>query len=681
MSTETALASTEIRTTCPRDCYDACGVSVVLRPGRPPLVRGDARDPVSRGKLCRKCATAYNGVLLDPAARLGSPLRRVGPKGDGEFAATTWDSALAEVADRLKAIVAEHGPGSILSTHYTGTFGMIGYFFPLRFFNRLGASEVDPDTVCNKAGHVALQYVYGTSTDGFDPRSGSEARSIFVWGANPSASAPHQHEHWLAEAPCPVVVIDPLRTETAKAADLHLQLAPGTDAVLAYALMHVLWRDQLIDRQFLDEHTVGFDEIEPMIKDWPPQRAEAVTHVPSALVEQAASWWGLGPSLLWIGQGLQRQPRGGNVVRAVSVLPALTGGIGRPGGGFLYLNGIGTRGLDEDYLTASHLARDERRLVSQMDLAEVLEDANRSKALFCWNINIAASNPEQRRLKAALSREDLFTVAVDLFPTDTVDYADIVLPAAGFLECDDLVVSYFHQSLGAQVQVMEPIGESLPNSEIFRRLAAAMGYEEPELYEADGEILARLLEQSGTGLSFEQLAESGTTWPSQTARVQFADLRFPTESGRIEIASAAAERDGLPRVPVPVADARPPAGHLRLLSPATAWTLNDSYGNDPLVRRRLGTQSIVLNPSDARVRGLASGDLVVVRSETGELRLPLLISSDVPPAVAVLPKGRWPKLEPTGANVNVLNPGHKADMAESTSVHGIEVTVEASVQR
>lgn len=664
-----------ILTTCPRDCYDACGVLVTLRAGRSPLVRGNPADPVSRGKLCKKCAAAYNGVLLDPAARLREPLRRAGPKGAGQFEETTWAEAIGEVARRLGAIVSAEGGAPVLNAHYTGTFAMIGYHFPLRFFNRIGATEVDPDTVCNKAGHAALEYLYGTSTDGFDPRTSKDSASIVVWGANPSATAPHQHEHWLGEAPCPVVVVDPLRTGTAKAADLHLQLRPGSDALLAYSLMHVLRRDGLIDTGFLAAHTVGYEELEPVIEAWPPRRAEPLTGVPAGAVEQAAALLGAGPFLLWIGQGLQRQPSGGNVVRAVGMLPALTGSLGRPGGGFLYLNGIETRGLDADYLTAPHLASAVPPPVSHMDLAGVLEDPARSRALFCWNINIAASSPEQGRLGAALRREDLFTVVVDLFPTGTVDYADVVLPAAGFLEHDDLVVSYFHQSLGAQRKAIDPPGEALCNSEIFRRLAREMGYADSELYESDAEILARLLEQSGTGLSFEELAACGPFWPSAEPRIQFADRRFPTPSGRVELASSRAEADGFPRVPLPHADPPPKAGHLRLLSPATDWTLNDSYGNDPVVRRRLGLQTITLSPADAESRRLADGDAVVVRSTAGKLRAVVRVG-DVPRLVALLPKGRWPKLEPAGANVNVLNPGDRSDMADSSSVHGIEVTVE-----
>jgi len=666
---------TRVRTACPRDCYDACGVVVVRRAAGPPIVRGDSDDPISRGKLCKKCSSAYNGVLLDPDARLSTPMRRAGGKGEGRFSPVSWDEATSEIAERLGRIVSEHGGASVLNAHYTGTFAMIGYHFPLRFFHRLGATEVDPDSVCNKAGHVALGYLYGSSLEGFDPRAAGDAASIFVWGANPSASAPHQHEHWLTEAPGVVVVVDPLRTETARQADLHLQPRPGADAALAFALLHVLWRDSLLDEEFIHAHTSGFEEVRPDIERCSPDWGEQATGVPAAAIERAAHVYGSGPSLLWIGQGLQRQPTGGNVVRAVALLPAVTGNLGRPGAGFLYLNGIETRGLDGDYLSGRQLAAGEPPMISQMDLAQCLEDPSRSKALFCWNINIAASSPEQARLWQALRREDLLTVVVDLFQTDTADFADFVLPASSFLEHDDLVVSYFHHSLRAQVKAMEPPGDAYPNSEIFRRLARAMGYVEPELYESDDEIISTLLEQSGTGRDFSELAALGTHWVSDEPRLQFAGLRFPTPSGRVEIASARAERDGFPRVPQPAFDRPPEPGKLRLLSPATPWTLNDSYGNDPIIRTRLGVMSVVLNPLDASELGLTDGQVVRVASETGELVLPLALSEDVPCAVALMPKGRWPKLEPSRHNVNVLNPGKKADMGESSSVHGIEVTV------
>jgi len=660
-----------ILTTCPRDCYDACGVAVVKRDGRIRHVRGDVSHPVSRGRLCVKCSAAYNGVLLDERARLLTPLRRSGPKGSGSFTSVSWDEALSEVAERIGAL-----PGAtVLNTHYTGTFALLGYNFPLRFFNRLGATEIDPDTICNKAGHVALDYLYGTSEDGFDPRTARDAACILVWGANPSASAPHQHDHWLPEAPGTTIVVDPMLTPTARAADLHLAPFPGSDAALAFALAHVIRRDGLLDREMLAGHAYGYEELEPLLDGCTPEWGERVTGVPAASIERAARLYGEGPSLLWIGQGFQRQPRGGNAVRAVALLPVLSGNLGKPGAGFLYLNGSASRGVDGDYLTGAELAREMPQPVSHMALAARLEDRERSRALFCWNINIAASNPEQQRLRRALVREDLFTVVADLYATDTSDYADIILPAASFLECDDIVASYFHLCIGAQVKAIEPLGESLPNPEIFRRLAAAMGFDEPPLRESDEEVIATVL--APTGLDFAALAARGTVWLEPEPVIQFADLRFPTPSGRVEIASPRAQADGQPLVPQPHADPRPTGGRLRLLTPASRWLLNDSFANDPKLARRLGEATVAMHPADAAERGLAAGDAALLESAVGHLRLTVALSDELPRGVVYSPKGRWPKREPGDANVNVLNPGGESDMGQSTTVHGVEVTVAA----
>jgi anaerobic selenocysteine-containing dehydrogenase len=663
---------TTVRTTCPRDCYDSCGVLVIQRNGRT-VVRGDPDDPVSRGALCRKCSIGYNGAFLDPAARLSTPMVRTGAKGEGRFRGLGWDEALALIAERVGGAVEAAGGASVLNAHYTGTFSTLAYGFPMRFFNRLGATEVDPDTVCNKAGHVALDYVYGTSLVGFDPRTAADAAAIMVWGANPSASAPHAHEHWLAEAPGAVIVVDPIRTATAEQADLHLQPFPGSDAALAFAIMHVIEHDGLANREFLSTHTVGSGELLEMLAPCTPQWGEQVTGVPAAQIERAARLYAGGPALLWIGQGLQRQPTGGNVVRAVSLLPALTGNLGRRGGGFLYLNDQAP--IDGDWLTGAGLGTPPRP-VSHMDLAGRLEDRERSRALFCWNINIAASNPEQARLRAALAREDLFTVVAELFPTDTTDYADVVLPAASFLEFDDVVTPYFNLEVSAQVAAVDPPGEALPNQEIFRRLARAMGYTEPELFEPDDVLLDEIVRQAGVAESFEQLAEARSIPLSPGPLVQFRDRRFPTSSGRVEIASAAAEADGHPRVPQPWADARPGGGRLRLLSPASAWTLNDTFANDRKVAHAMGEATVTLHPDDAARLEVGDGDRVTAANRHGTLTgLVVCVSDAVPPGVALSPKGRWPRREPSRANVNVLNPGSKADLGESTAVHGVEVAI------
>ena len=660
---------TTLKTVCPRDCYDACGIVVTKVDGRIKNVRGDRDHPVSRGKLCRKCSIGYNGVFLDEGARLTHPLRRSGAKGSGQFERISWDEAIADCAGRLGVIARDHGAASILHTHYTGTLSLLAFLFGNRFFHRLGATEVDPDTVCNKAGHVALEYVYGASEIGFDPRTVGDASCILVWGANPSACGPHQHEHWLGEAAATVVVIDPIRTDTAAAAEIHLQPRPGADAALAFGLMHVLARDGLIDRAYLAQNAVGFDELEPLLAACTPEWTERETDVPAVLVERVARLYGSGPSLLWLGQGLQRQPLGGNIFRAVSLLPAVTGNLGKPGAGFCYMNTAERVGVDYDYLTASHLAVDPPDPVSQMDLADVLADAERARALVCWNINVASSNPRQEALRTALAREDLYCVAIDIFPTDTTALADLVLPAASFLEFDDLMASYFEISLSAQVQASEPVGEALPNQEIFRRLAAAMGFHEPELHEPDRAIIDRVLQASGTGETFASLAAKGTVWPHADVLLQFADGAFPTPSGKIEIASARADADGLPRVPQPSADARTGGSRLRLLSPASPWTMNGTFANDRKIARRMGVATVGLHPAEAAARGLAEGAEVELSNATGTLRLQVELSDRLPRGVAFVPKGRW------GVNVNVLNHGAKTDMGESSAVHGVEVEI------
>ncbi len=665
-----------VRTACPRDCYDTCGVTVHKRNGAIESVRGDPAHFVSQGQLCTKCSIGYNNEWLDPRARLTRPLRRIGRKGEGRFEPVSWEVAIAAIADRLKRIAAGAGPQAILNTHYSGTISLIAYLFPTRFFNRLGATEVSPDTICNMAGHVALHYVYGTSVSGFDPRTGAAAACILVWGANPSASGPHVQEHWIENLPGKVVVIDPVRTASAAAADIHLQPFPGSDAALAFSMLHVIQREGLVDRDFVTQHTVGWDELEPMLAPCTPAWGEAQTGVPARLIEETARLYGRGPSLLWMGQALQRQPTGGNVMRACSILPAVTGNIGKPGAGFVYLNfDMAQRGIDGEYLTAPHLSKSAPPSISQMDLAACLEDPARAQALMCWNINIAASNPQQERLRKALMREDLMTVVLDLFPTDTTDFADFVLPAASFLEFDDLVASYFHLTLSAQVKAAEPMGEALPNSEIFRRLARAMDFTEPELHESDSEIIATLLKRAKLDGDFRAFAARAPVHIPAEPMIQFSDLKFPTPSGRVEIASESAAADGHPRVPQPLADPRPASGRLRLLSPSSAWSLNDSFSNVAKIAAHVGPAAIAMHPADAAGRGLAEGDQALVANETGRLVMRVTLTETLPRGVALSHKGRWPKQEAGQRNVNVLNPGRKSDMGESTAVHSVEVTV------
>ena len=598
-----------ILTTCPRDCYDSCGVAVRIRDGTIAQVRGDPDHPMSRGALCAKCSAGYNNEWLDPAVRLTRPLRRIGPKGAGRLRARLVGRGHRD--DRRPA-AARSSPAAGRTRSSTPTTAARSRCSPTSF--RCASSTAwapprsSPTASATWPATSRWPTSIGTSFDGFDPRTVRDAACIVVWGANPSASAPHAFEHWFRPAPGTKIVVDPIRTETAKAADLHLQPFPGSDAALAFALLHVLRRDGLIDRDFIARHTVGWDELEPLLDDCTPAWGEATTGVPAALIEQAARLYGRGPSLLWLGQGLQRQPTGGNVMRACALLPAATGNLGKPGAGFLYLNWFNARGVDEAYLTAAAPepgACHPSAIWTWPSASPTRRARRRSSA------GTSTSRPRVRaseQLRQALRREDLFTVVLDLFQTDTADFADIVLPAASFLEFDDLFAPYFQlTALGpgqgdraagrgaAQPGDLPPPG---PRHGLHRAGAVRVRRRHHR------HRAARLRPGGGLRGARGQGQRAGLG----TSRViQFADLTFPTPSGRIEIASARAEADGHPRVPLPLADPRPADGRLRLLSPASTFTLNDSFANVAKLARRAGPPTVALHPADAAARGLAGG--------------------------------------------------------------------------
>ena len=664
----------EIKTTCTRDCYDSCGITVLKnKDGSVHRVVGDHDHPISRGSLCGKCALAYNGVWRDPDVRLTSPLKHVGTRAEGRFEPVDWDTALNDIAERLTEIVTTQGAEHILNTHYTGTCATLAGGFPGRFFNRLGATEVDPDTVCNNAGHVGLNYILGDSAHGFDPQTATDASCILVWGANPSASAPHFHKHWLPESGARVIVVDPVAHETAKQADMHLQLRPGSDAALAFGMAHMALQYGLVDVDFLESHCVGWNEVVDAVQDATLERTAQLTGLAPDQIQDATLAYGRGPSLMWLGQGMQRQKMGGNAFRACAMLCAATGNIGKPGAGISFLNGAGARGVNKGFVAAPHLNRGPRPVISHMDLADTLMDAGRSSALICWNNNIVASSPEQNRLRTALSREDLFTVCVELFHTDTTAYADYVLPAASFLEADDLMFPYFNYTVSAVAKTMDPPGEARPNQDIFRALAKAMGYNDPEFDETDREIIDRVLAQVAKPLTFEDLKQAGTVRVYEETQIAFADLKFPTPSGKIEIASAAAEENGHARVPFPHADTPASSGRYRVLSPATKWTMNSSYANDPKIREQMEGAVCFIHPDDAASDGVGEGAPVELANDQGTLALTARITTDITPGSLLVYKGQWPKFhKASSANVNVLNPGDKTDMGESCCVHGVE---------
>ncbi len=668
--------NTLIKTNCPRDCYDACGMVVERRSDGKHRILGDANHPVSRGKLCTKCAIAYNGVWQEEDKRLLYPLKRIGPRDKGSFQQISWDNALSTVADKLEENIKLYGAESILHTHYSGTLSLVGYAFPNRFFNYLGASEVDPDSICNAAGHVAWELLFGNSIFGFDPRTLPDAKSIIVWGANPAHSAPHIHENWLGDFNGKIIVVDPVRTKTATSADVHLQPRPGTDAALAFSLLHCLRAQGKFDADFIAKNTFGYPEILEDIELATPEWGEQKSGVPANTINQVAQIYGNGPSLLWCGQGLQRQLNGGNIMRSVGLLPALTGNIGKAGAGFCYLNiSPAVAGIDFDWLKGVNLNKKQKTVISHMELADELTDLEKFKVFFSWNTNPLASAPDQNKLRKNLNRDDLFVVACDIFMTDTAKYADIILPAANFLEYDDLTFSYFNYYIGAQTKISDPLGKSLPNAEIFRRLARKMNITEPSLYESDKELIESMLRQTNMNLSFEDLKRNGYAYIDEKVIIPYSTLDFETPTGKIEIASNEAEKLGLPRTPLPLFEEQGDIDDWRLLSPASFWRMNDSYSNDINLSGRAGEAKVHINPSDAARLRISNGSPLELYNEAGSIELEVFVDDAILPKTLLSYKGRWPSIEKTKKNINFVHKAQKADMAESSSVHSTLVKI------
>ncbi|MBC6463213.1 molybdopterin-dependent oxidoreductase [Actinomadura sp. HBU206391] len=672
---------------CPLDCPDTCGWVVTVRDGQAVGLRGDPDHPFTRGALCVK----VNRFLEQAAApdRILHPLRRTGPKGSGRFEQITWEEALDEIAERLSAIIDEHGGESVWP--YWG-MGTLGYLQGLegnagrRLFNVLGASQHD-DTICSVAGSTGLKYTMGTSA-GMDPEDLALSKLIILWGTNTLTSGHHLWkfiQRARAEG-AHVVAIDPVRTRTAQQADEHLAPIPGTDAALAFGLLNVIAGLGAEDREFLDRHTLGWAELRERVSEFPPERVAAITGVPAeaivALGERIAR---TRPTAIRATMGIQRHAGGGNALRALACIPGVTGDWSRPGGGLSYSTG-GHFPLDRAALVRDDLLTRPTRTLSMTRLGDNLLERGDPpvKALFVIAANPAASNPDQNKVRRGLAREDLFTVVLEQFPTDTVDYADIVLPATMQHEHVDVHNGYGHLYLVWNEQAVAPPGECLPTSETFRRLARRLGLTEPSLYDSDEE-LARQLLGSGhpwlVGVTLDRLRKEGHVRLNVPKPfLPFAD-GFPTPSGKLEFVSSRAAREGHDPLPVYVPSAevadteRAARFPLTLVSAASHHFLNTVFGNNPELRRRAGAPTITLHPADAAARHLTSGDRVRVRNDRGSFDAVVEVGDRVRPGVAATTKGHWAKLT-GGSNVNATVDERDSDIGGGAVFHDNRVEVE-----
>jgi anaerobic selenocysteine-containing dehydrogenase len=653
---------------------------VTVENGRATRIEGNRAHPVTRGFLCTKVSRYIERTYH--ADRLLYPQIRIGAKGEGKFRRASWDEALTLVAARLQSIIdSPDGPQAILPYSYAGTMGLIqGSSMDRRFFHRIGASLL-ARTICASAGAEALTLTYGTRM-GTDTESVGEAKLIILWGTNTLTANPHlwPFVRKAKAAGARIVCIDPLRTRTAVASDEHIPIRPGTDAALALAMMHVLFRDNFHDRQYLDQMTSGWEKLrDRVLADYSPARVSSICRLPVETIENLARAYGsTRPTFIRLNYGLQRHGGGGSAVRAISLLPAVTGAWNDIGGG-CQLSTSGTFSLDTNALERPDMIHPGTRTINMSRLGEALVDIDNPpvKALVVYNSNPGAVAPQREKVLKGLNRDDLFTVVLEHFQTDTADYADVLLPATTQLEHEDLHKAYGHIYLMFNHRAIEPLGESLPNTEIFRRLAAKMGLTDPALRESDDEMMHQALQPltlpsprvRGEGAAkqrvrgvLESLKEAGyVRLELPSPHMPFpSGARIRTPSGKIEIESpafAALGLDPLPDyVPPHESEERTPElverFPLALISPPAHAFLNSTFVNVASLRRSAGKPTLEIHAYDAAERGITAGDRVSIYNDRGTFTAEAVVTDRVRPGVVAAPSIWWPKLTAERSNAN-----------------------------
>ncbi len=679
-----------IRGACPLDCPDTCSWIVTVKNGEPLELRGDPDHPYTRGALCNKVADYLK--YTRSSDRLLYPMLRTGPKGSGQFTRISWEEALDRIAAGLGDTIAKHGSEAIWPYVGSGNMGLIQGIYGAghRLWNVLGASR-HIVTVCTIAGGFGTGYTLGDNRVGMDPETFRFSKLVILWGANVLSTHPHLWRPILEARKngASIVSIDPIRTRTAAASDWHLAPMPGTDAALALGLLHVVLAESTEDRQFIREHTAGWDAFKQRILEFPPSRAAEITGLPSdSIVELGKRLAGTRPTGIRIGIGIQRHGGGGMAVRTITCIPGVTGDWRYPGGGVHY-DTRGFYGLNWSALWRDDLRTRPARALQMTRLGEGLLDIGNPpvKALFVYGSNPAASVPHQNKVLRGLARGDLFAVVVEHFLTDTARYADILLPATMQTEHHDLLIAYGHLYLAWNEPAAAPAGECLPATELFRRLASAMGLETPALYDSDETMARQILDSehpSLAGVTFEELKSRG--WMRLNYPDPFVPFAtgFPSESGKLEFVSGRMAALGLD----PVAGYTPAyessqrdtalAGEypLALVTPADHYFLNSIFANVPRQQRRSGAATLVIHPDDAAPRQIAAGDEVRVSNERGAFVAIADVSDRIRPGVVASPKGRWPGGSKGGATVNATVDERDSDMGGGAVYHDNRVRVD-----
>lgn len=674
---------------CPHDCWDCCSILVHVKEGRIQRVMGNPDQPLTKGYLCVK-VNHYEERVYSPD-RILFPMRRTGPKGSRQFERISWAEALDEIYTRFTKIIAEHGAEAILPYSYAGTMGLLQYgSLDRRFFHKLGASRLGR-TICAAAGGAATESVNGLKM-GPDPEDMVKCKLIVVWGLNVVSSNTHQ---WpiIQEARrngAKLVVIDPYKYKGAREADWHIQLRPGTDTAFVMGVMHELIAQNWLDHEYIAQYTLGFDELKAKVADWTPERAAEVTGIPAEEIRAFAKlWWESRPAVVRVGYGLQRHSNGGMIVRSIAMLPALTGHWRDAGGGFL-LSQSGSYQIPWQMLERPDLMPTPTpREINMIQLGQALTEVNDPpvKALFVYNSNPASVAPNSGLVKQGLMRDDLFTVVHEQLFTDTCDYADLILPATTQMEHMDLMYSYWHLYLQLNEQAIEPLGEAIPNTELFRRLATRFGMTDPACTESDESMIRTLLANSPAleGITLERLQKEYIIKVKRAA-APFANGGFGTPSGKVEFYSEALAQAGQE----PIIDYIPPAESidgspelarkypLNLVSPAAHHFLNSTFANQPRLMKGQNAPVIYISEADAARRGVADGDWVRVFNGRGSVRLQAVVGDTVKPGTVVSPSIWWTRFAPDGQGINNLTSDRVADMGGGATFHTNLVQVEKS---
>jgi anaerobic selenocysteine-containing dehydrogenase len=678
----TPPAVTIVKGACPHDCPDTCALDVHVEAGVAIKVTGSAAHAPTAGVLCTKVAR-YTERTYHPD-RLLHPMRRVGKKGEGRFERISWEEAISTIAGRLAPIAAED-PQQILPYSYAGTMGLVqGESMSMRFFHKLGASFLDR-TICASAGTAGHEITLG-SRIGIDVELADEARLIIFWGSNAITSSVHfwARAQQAKRRGATLVAIDPYRSLTAEKCHTHLALLPGTDSALALGLMHVLIRDGLIDRDYVARHTLGFESLSERVGMYDPVRVASICGITAGEIESLAHLYGTTrPALIRANYGMQRTRGGGMATRNIACLPALVGAFRDACGGF-FLSTSGNFEIDKPALERPDLlAGRTPRTVNMSTIGHALLDRGAPiRALIVYNSNPVAVAPDSTRVVQGFGREDLFTVVLEHFQTDTADYADILLPATTQLEHLDVIKPYGHYYMVANNPAIAPLGESKPNSEIFRLLAKAMGFAEPCFSDSDETIAQAAVAEDW---DFEAVRAAG--WkrmglPMGIAR--FAHGGFNTPSGKVEFFSARAQALGLDPLPdyvAPQEDTRSAAAArfpLAMISPPARNFLNSSFVNVRSLRAAEGEPWLDIHPDDASVRGVIQGNYVRVFNERGSLELRARVTNRARRGVVVGLSVWWKKLARDGKNANELTSSDTlTDMGRGPTFYDCLVQVEA----